>query len=52
MSIKLDSDGEYKFIDRIKRTTSLENKLDEDIPVYLQLFWIIEEQENKLNNKE
>ena len=49
--MELDSDGEYKFIDRIKRTANLENGLDADIPAYLQLFWTIKE-ENKSTSKE
>ena len=52
LKMKLDSYGEYKFVDGIKRTTNLENKLDADIPAYLQLFWTIKEEENKLNYEE
>ena len=52
LKMKLDSDGEYKFIGGIKRTSNLENRLDENIPAYLQLFWTIKEIENKLANKE
>ena len=52
LNMKLDFDGEYKFINWIKRTSNLKNGLDEEIPVYLQLFWTIQEKENKLTNNE
>ena len=50
--MKFDSDGEYTFIDGIKRTANLENGLDADIPAYLQLFWTFKEKEKKLTNDE
>ena len=47
--MKFDSDGEYTFIDGIKRTANLENGLDADIPAYLQLFLNFQRKRKKVN---
>ena len=51
LNMKLDSDGEYKFFDRIRTKFNFENGFDADIPAYLQLFWTINENGIKLNDK-